>query len=92
MTYLGMVNAIDDSDPAASVRLLSSSAPTRGCGSECSGCSGGGTSCPGSSVRQDKGVSGGQVTLDLIASHNQSNPNSQVSPGDLKPVNDPDHI
>ena len=37
-------------------------------------------------------MSGGQLTLDLIASHNQSHPNSQVSPGDLKPVNDPDHI
>ena len=37
---------------------------------------------------------GGKLTLDLIASHIQDNPNtignSQVSPRDLKPVRDPD--
>ena len=87
-----LVSRGDDESPAASVRQISSSAPTSGCGPECSGCSGGGPSCPGGGVQQDEGVSGGQLTLDLIASHNQSNPNSQVSPGDLKPVNDPDHI
>ena len=49
---------------------------------------------PGSGGRQYeyeyKGVPGGQLTLDLIASQNQDNPNSQVSPGDLKPFSDPD--
>ena len=60
MTSLGMVNDIDDSKaPTASVRLISSSAPTSGCGPECSGCSGGSPSCPGGGVRQDEGVSGG---------------------------------
>ena len=38
---------------------------------------------------QDK--SGGQLTLDLIASHNQLYPGTQVSPGDLSPSNQPDH-
>ena len=34
----------------------------------------------------------GQLTLDMIASHNQLYPNGQVSIGDLKPNNDPDHV
>ena len=35
---------------------------------------------------------GGQLTLDLIAAHNQDNPNSKVSPGDLKPNTDPNFL
>ena len=37
-------------------------------------------------------MAGGQLTLHLIVSHNQSFPESQVSTGDLKPVTDPDFI
>ena len=63
MTSLGMVNDIDDSAaPAASVRQISSSAPSIGCGPECSVCSGGGPSCPGGGGRQDEGVTGGHLT------------------------------
>ena len=40
---------------------------------------------------QDESVTGGQLTLDFIASHNQLYPGKQVSPGDLLPSNEPDH-
>ena len=33
---------------------------------------------------------GGQLTMDLIAAHNQDNPSNQVSLADLKPNSDPD--
>ena len=36
------------------------------------------------------GVPGGQLTMDLIAAHNQDNPSNQVSLADLKPNSDPD--
>ena len=82
MTSLGMVKDNDDSAaPAASVHQISSCAPSSGCGPECSGCSGGGPSCLGDGRRQEEGVSGGQLTLDLMASHNQSYADNQVSPG-----------
>ena len=35
---------------------------------------------------------GGQLTMDLIASHNQSYPSKQVSRSDLLPSLDPDHL
>ena len=37
-------------------------------------------------------VAGGQLTMDLMASHNQSCPSNQVSPSDLLPSLDPDHV
>ena len=37
-------------------------------------------------------MTGGQVTLDLLASHNQSYPDMQVGPRDLLPNSDPDHV
>ena len=37
-------------------------------------------------------VTGGPLTLDLIASHNQLVPDKQVSQGYLKPNNDPDQV
>ena len=40
---------------------------------------------------QDGSVTGGQLTLDLIASHNQMFPDKQVSSRDLVPSDDPDH-
>ena len=36
------------------------------------------------------GVTGGQLTMDLLAAHNQDNPSNQVSLADLKPNSDPD--
>ena len=83
ISCLGMVSDINNSVVhVATVCQISSSAPSTGSGFK-PGCSGGG--------RQDNGVSRGQLMLDLIAPHNQLFPDSQVSPGDLKPVNDPDH-
>ena len=40
---------------------------------------------------QDGNVTGGQLTLDLIVSHNQMFPDKQVSSRDLLPSDDPDH-
>ena len=37
-------------------------------------------------------MAGGELTLDLITSNNLSYTDIQVSPGDLKPVTDPDFI
>ena len=56
------------------------------------GSSGGGGSSFDSCRTGADGVEGGQLTLDMIASHNQLYPNGQVSIGDLKPNNDPDHV
>ena len=39
---------------------------------------------------EDIGVPGGQLTLDLIAAHNQDFPSNKVSLADLKPNSDPD--
>ena len=39
---------------------------------------------------EDIGVPGGQLTMDLIAAHNQDNPSKQVSLADLKPNSDQD--
>ena len=102
MECLGLVSGLDDSK-AASVRYISSTPVTGGAGTPVpsSGGSGsgggssrdGGPRLPGSGGRQymqSEGVPGGQLTLDLVASHNQDNPKSQVSPGDLKPSTDPD--
>ena len=51
------------------------------------------TSFPPSSASgvQDESVTGGQLTLDLIASHNQMFPDKQVSSRDVVPSDDPDH-
>ena len=50
------------------------------------------TSPPSSSSGgQEESVIGGQLVLDLIASHNQLYPGGQVSPADLSPSNKPDH-
>ena len=104
MESLGLVSGLDDSK-AASVRHISSTPVTgrsgTGTPAPSSGGSGsgggssrdGGPRLPGSGGQQYElyeGVPGGQLTLDLVASHNQDNPKSQVSPGDLKPSADPD--
>ena len=39
---------------------------------------------------EDIGVPGGQLTLELIAAHNQDFPGNKVSLADLKPNRDPD--
>ena len=91
MECLRLVSDLDDST-AASVCHISSSSPSSGGGPSRSGSSDGGPGFPGCGDQQYKGVAGGLLTLDLIASHNQSYPDIQVSRGDLKPVIDPDFI
>ena len=78
MTSLGMVNV--DINNAASVRQITTSPPSSGDGSGCGpGCrSGSGPRCgPSCGGRQDEAVTGGQLTLDLIASYNQMYPGNQ---------------
>ena len=90
MECLGLVSGLDDSK-AASVRYISSTPVTGGGGTDTpapsSGGSGsgggssrdGGPRLPGGGGRQYKqyeGVPGGQLTLDLVASHNHDNPES----------------
>ena len=89
---LKIVSDLDDS-PASSVRqFVSLSMPSSGGSPSDGGSSDGGPGYPGGGDRQYEGVLGGQLTLDLVASHNQSYPDSQANPGDLKPVNDPDFV
>ena len=104
MECLGLVSGLCDSR-AASVRHISSAPVTGGGGVSTPAPSSGGGNGGGGSLRggspgalgrggrqyeQCKGVPGGQLTLDLVASHNIDNPKSQVSPGNLKPSTDPD--
>ena len=51
-----------------------------------------GCTMPSSARGVEGDVTGGQLTLDLLASHNQSHPSMQVSPNDLLPSPDPDHL
>ena len=47
---------------------------------------------PSCGSRAEQSVVGGQLTRDLMVSHNESHPNQKVSPGDLLPSLDPDHL
>ena len=84
-----------ESTPAANRHR--SAAPNGGSGRSAppiGGSSGGGSSQGGGSPEykeygEDIGVPGGQLTLDLIAAHNQDFPGSKVSLADLKPNSDP---
>ena len=104
MECLGLLSGLDDSK-TASVRYVSSGPVAGGGGTDTSALSSGGSGAGGSGSRdggpgssggggrqyeQYEGVPGGQLTLDLVASHNYDNPKSQVSLGDLKPSTDPD--
>ena len=91
---LGLVSGLCDSK-AASVRHISLApvtggggastlAPSSGGGGSSRGGGPGAPGCGGRQYEQYKGVPGGQLTLDLVASHNIDNPKSQVSHGDLK--------
>ena len=50
------------------------------------------TGSPGYKQYEGDTVPGGQLTLDLIATHNQYFPDSKVSLADLKPNIDPDFL
>ena len=80
MECLGLVSDLDDST-AALVCHISSSSPSSGGGPSRSGSSDGGPGFPGGGDQQYKGVAGGQLTLDLIPSHNQSYPDIQIPLG-----------
>ena len=51
-----------------------------------------GCAVPSSARGVERDVTGGQLTLDLLVSHNQSHPPMQVSPNDLLPSPNPDHL